>query len=402
MEIEHIAVVVVESWPEGVGVVLGPVVAVHSPGHLVCASEGSDGLGVDKHFAFGHALEHHSEVESLPLCGEVESVEIASVAVAQAHEVAVVFLCTVASTHLVVDASVGIGQCEVAHVAAAHFTVGERLVARMRLFILIVLLEAAPVAVGGISPDGVHGISLEQAHGTRRDDIRSVVLLEFVLRVAQVESHLIAEVADAVSPFDFEFPSPGFQFTHIDSGHADTDGVRQLQAGEHVVVVLPVIVEGAAEPSVEHAEVDTHIGGLDGFPCLVFRSEVGLVVALLGDIGGSLRDGGHIVVESQHGAIAQLSPRCAQFEVAHPVECEPFLLVHPPCGAYRGEGLPSLGGSQSRASVVAYIGLEEVSFIVVVIDTSEVRHHGPGLNIVGQRYIAGFGGVEVVEREEVV
>ena len=52
--------------------------------------------------------------------------------------------------------------------------------------------------------------------------------------------------------------------------NADADGVGELQRRQHVVVVLPEVVETGVKATVEQTEVDTHIGGLNGFPCLVF------------------------------------------------------------------------------------------------------------------------------------
>ena len=119
---------------------------------------------------------------------------------------------------------------------------------------------------------------------------------------------MIAEVANAVLPSDVELPTPRFQLTDIHRRYTDTDGVRQLQAGEHVVVVLPIVVERCVQTSAQEAEVDTDISGLDSLPSLVLRSEIGLIVALLCNIGGTLRDGGNVVIESQHGTVTKLTP----------------------------------------------------------------------------------------------
>ena len=240
------------------------------PWHLMGTSEGSDGLGVDENFTFAHTLEHHAEVEPLPLCREVESIEVASVAVAQVYQVAMVLLRAVAAAHLMVGAAVGIGKCDEAHIAAAYLSVGERLIAGMLFLVFLVFLHAAPISIGLVSPDGVHGISLEQAHVSCRDDIGAVVLEQLVLRVAQVESHLIAEITDSVSPPYFEIPSPGLQAADVHCRNTDTDSVGQLQTREHVVVVFPIIVERSVQAAFQQSDVNTHVGGLDGFPGLVF------------------------------------------------------------------------------------------------------------------------------------
>ena len=219
-----------------------------------------------------------------------------------------VLLRTVAGTYLVVDGAVLVGQCQELDVTGADLAIGERLVARMILLILLVLFLARPVAVGGVTPDGVEGIAFDQLAGTGSDHVGSVVFDEFVLRVGEVECHLIAEVADAVVPLDLELPSPGLQFADVDGRHTDTDGVRQLQVGEHVVVIFPIVVERSVQTAVEQAEIDTEVRGLDGLPGLVLRSELALIVTLLGDVGGRLRDGGDVVVQAEHRAVTKLTP----------------------------------------------------------------------------------------------
>ena len=84
--------------------------------------------------------------------------------------------------------------------------------------------------------------------------------------------------------------------------------MRQLQVGEHVVVIFPIVVERSVQTAVEKAEIDTEVRGLDGLPGLVLRSELALIVALFGDIGGRLRDGGDVVVQAEHGTVTKLTP----------------------------------------------------------------------------------------------
>ena len=272
----------------------------------------------------------------------------------------------------------------------------------MSFLVLLVFLQTRPVAICFVTPNGVHSIAFEQAYVTGRDDVSTVVLNELVLRVADVEGHLIAEVADAVLPSDVELPTPRFQLTDIHRRYTDTDGVRQLQAGEHVVVVLPIVVERCVQTSAQEAEVDTDISGLDSLPSLVLRSEIGLIVALLCNIGGTLRDGGNVVIESQHGTVTKLTPRSTQLQIAHPVEVEPLLLVHTPGSTHRRECLPTLGGSQTRASVVTDVGLQQIALGEVVVDATEVGHHRPGLDVIAQRGVRSLSCIVVVKRIEVV
>ena len=134
---------------------------MNGPRHLVCTAERCDCFGVDEDLALGNTLEHHSEVEALPLGREVQTVEVAAVGVTQADQVAVILFRTVAGTHLVVDAAVGIGKCQIANVAAANLTIRERLIAGMSFLVLLVFLQTRPVAIGLVTPNGVHSIAFE-------------------------------------------------------------------------------------------------------------------------------------------------------------------------------------------------------------------------------------------------
>ena len=119
--------------------------------------------------------------------------------------------------------------------------------------VLLVLLLTVPVAVGLISPDGIQLITLDQFPGTCGDYIRTIVFHESVLRVGDIEGNLISEFTDAVVPLDIDIPSPCLQLTYVHRRYTDTDGVRQLQVREHVIVVFPVVVERCVQSSVEQS-----------------------------------------------------------------------------------------------------------------------------------------------------
>ena len=126
-----------------------------------------------------------------------------------------VFFRTIAGTYLVIGASVGVRQRHIANVASAYLTVAERFVARMLRLVLLVFAcifgaaAFAPVTIGLVSPDSVHGIAFEERYCSCCNDVSTIVLNKLVLGVADVKGNLIAKFADAVIPFSLKFPSPG-------------------------------------------------------------------------------------------------------------------------------------------------------------------------------------------------
>ena len=139
----------------------------------------------------------------------------------------------------------------------------------MRFLVLLIFIETAPVAIGLVAPYGIHSIPLKQANCTGINHVCTIILHQLVLCIRDIEGHLIVEITDAIVPLHLELPSPGFQLTDIDIRNTNTDGMRQLQFRQHIVVVLPIVVERSVQTAIQQTEVDTHISGLDGFPSLI-------------------------------------------------------------------------------------------------------------------------------------
>ena len=140
-----------------------------------------------------------------------------------------ILLGSITGTHLMIYRAVGIGKSNKLNVATTYLSIGEGLVAGVSLLISLILLFAAPVAIRLIAPDGIERITFKLTYSSSPDNISTIVLNKFVLRVTKVEGYLISEVANAVVPLYLELPSPGLQLTNVYCRHIDTDGMRQLE-----------------------------------------------------------------------------------------------------------------------------------------------------------------------------
>ena len=195
----------------------------------------------------------------------------------------------------------------------------------MLCLVFQILIPTGPIALCLIAPDGVQLIPFKQTHIAFANDTCPIIFKKSVPAVGQVERYLVFEITDVISPSYFKIPSPCFQFTHIHLGHIDTDDMRQLKRREHVVVIFPVIFYTAREPALEQAEVDTDIRGFYGFPSLFLRSQLGLIVPLFAQIGSwpaplRVTDGGDVIIQSEDGPVAELSPRKAQLQIVYPLD----------------------------------------------------------------------------------
>ena len=186
----------------------------------------------------------------------------------------------------------------------------------------------------------------------------------------------VAPVAYAVVPGKLQLEALVVDFgeVHQRCGKVLQHG-RQGRAVEDAVGILVVDIECTPQAVVEYAEVNTDVGYLGGLPGqgrvgeLVHEQTRGNLVAERHFAVGIVERLPLVVAD---GVVAEFTPRCADLEVAEPVDVlhERFLADTPAC-RYRGEEAPAVLLVETRRTVVAHVHFKEILGVVSVGGAAE-------------------------------
>ena len=386
--------------------VLIPEVLRHGERHIAVGTRHRDGgfIGAP-HVTLADALEEDGQVEAFPAHVGAEAVLVTRRGVTDHREVAVVVDRVGTRSDDTVAVEVHVADVTVAELgvgAAAGDAVLERIVRAVGELVVRVGVGVAvgvDVAriVGGHHDQVAVGIVREvvvgeQAVGLVAPDLTvnlavvpaadagsGAVFGDDGLRVGEggVDREREAVVED-MAPVEGDFPAAGAQGTVVALRRSRTEVVTDtFGAHDHVLGVTLVPVEGHAE-RVEQAEVDTEVKRDDVLPGQAGgNSGRRVIVHKVGTVGShpGCRTAAHRrdIEGVAHGLVTDGTPGSAELHRGEDVfdAFHPGLFGHTPAG---GEGrIPSPAelGRELGGTVVADVGLEEIFFLVVVVQAAE-------------------------------
>ena len=206
-----------------------------------------------------------------------------------------------------------------------------------------------------------------------------------------------------------ELPAVGVQLAEVALRGGGADVVAEaFHADDHVLGGTAVPVEGDVE-GVEQREVDTEVEGLDALPGDVGSHQAGRRerVVTHAAVLPVVRNEAHRrdIERARDGLVADRTPGSAELQVAQHVlgTLHPRFLGHAPAGGERREPLPLQVSRELRGTVVTEVGLEEVAFLIVVVQTAEeAEGRAPGGVTAGGLRTGRQGELRVVDVEQVL
>ena len=221
----------------------------------------------------------------------------------------------------------------------------------------------------------------------------------------------LAEKLHGVMPGQRKFPSSGAHVGVVALRGVGAIGVREGGTGGIHIIGTPLVpVEGELQPAGEHTQVEAGINRLGGLPGEVVRDLAGsagvahsaYAVEAAAPFADALAHSaiGKFLHKSigADAAVAELAEGAADLEACDPlrIHLEPVLLGYTPRGGSGREKAPLAIGRELGGTVVTAVDLEEISFVVGVVETEHKTGNPPAAFAGGYAHIVADGEVYTV------